>query len=191
MKKILTIIFSLISFNVFSQISLPYYYVIPPSGAGCNGEIAIDSRPTVGIGCNTPISYSCDCSMQCMLDLEFVQDTIFIHNVCNIPCAFYATSSDGGACFICGVGSTSGIAENVNTTSVVFNQHMSALELKNIAAGNYVLSVTDLTGKLISKINFNVKTDQATVPLSDLPLGVYLYSLEGRNFYHSGRIAKY
>ena len=49
--KNITFVLLFISFNSLAQVSLPVYYTIPPTVAGCDGLVAIDTRNLIFGNC--------------------------------------------------------------------------------------------------------------------------------------------
>jgi hypothetical protein len=189
MKKALLLIFVLISVVSRAQVSLPVYYTIPPTAAGCDGIVAIDSRSISSGGCSTaPFAYISDCNPSAPPAMVWAVDTLFLTNVCTFPCVFSITDANGFGCAICGIpGNSTGLDEKTQELSVVFNQQISRFEMKNFPVGKYSLSILDMTGRAVYQTELNIQKTDYAEQLHEMNKGIYLYSIVGEGVFKSGR----
>lgn len=187
--KIITFILLFISFNTFAQVVLPVYYTIPPTIAGCDGIVAIDTRNLNSGSCPSPYVYTTDCTPNIFGNINFVTDTIYITNVCTLPCSF-TISSSLGLCAFCQVILPNGIVENEVASFISYNSKTELMVLKNVAIGKYEFQLWDISGRLIERRHVEIENDSHTEQLSLKNEGVYFYSLKGNQKFISGRIVK-
>ena len=188
MKNILFVLL-FISLNSFAQVVLPVYYTIPPTVAGCDGVVAIDTRNlNFGI-CPAPYVYTTDCTPNIFGSINFVTDTIFIVNVCTVPCSFTITSSLG-LCAICQVLLPTGIGEREAALFINYNSNSDLIEMKNLPFGEYEFQLMDVSGRMIERKKILVESNFQAEKLSLMNEGVYFYSLKVSKIILSGRIIK-
>ncbi len=104
-----------------------------------------------------------------------------------------ALSNHGGTCY--GLGEVKFNGTIVNTTSIVDGLDKASLEafpnpfdnettitLNDFPKGNLDLSLTDVTGKIVKSMQFNVKSEKERIPVSgsDLPVGMYLMKVTNK-----------
>ena len=187
--KNITFILLFISFNTFAQVNLPVYYTIPPTVAGCDGIVAIDTRNLIFGNCPSPYIYTTDCTPNIFGNINWVTDTIYITGVCTLPCSFIISSALG-VCATCQVLLPTGIEGSEDASFINYDSKNELIELKNIPYGEYEFNLWDISGRLIERREVDVESDSHAEQISLKNEGVYFYSLKGNQKFISGRIVK-